>query len=100
MKELTGETGNTIIAETGFSTPAARTAADLWLESLPDMNLQVFIDAQETGSPYPLSRNTMEWQRMETTEIQGAFLSGEPMEDVLERVGLEMERMLNQGLDE
>ncbi|AIC96179.1 ABC transporter substrate-binding protein [Shouchella lehensis] len=100
MKELTGETGNTIIAETGFSTPAARSAADLWLESLPDMNLQVFIDAQETGSPYPLSRNTMEWQRMETTEIQGAFLSGEPIEDVLERVGLEMERMLNQGLEE
>ncbi|WP_078393945.1 ABC transporter substrate-binding protein [Shouchella patagoniensis] len=100
MKELTGEAGNDIIAETGFSTPAARASGDLWLESLPGMNLQVFIDAQETGTAYPLSRNTMEWQRMETTEIQGAFLSQEPIDDVLERVGLEMERILGQGQEE
>ncbi len=100
MKELTSAQGNEIIAETGFSTPAARSAADLWLDSLPGMNLQVFIDAQESGAAYPLSRNTAEWQRMETTEIQGAFLSGEPIEDVLDRVGAEMERILSQGQDE
>ncbi|MBM7837106.1 multiple sugar transport system substrate-binding protein [Alkalihalobacillus xiaoxiensis] len=100
MKELTSAQGNEIIAETGFSTPAARSAADLWLDSLPGMNLQVFIDAQEFGAAYPLSRNTAEWQRMETTEIQGAFLSGEPIEDVLDRVGAEMERILSQGQDE
>ncbi|MFP7285893.1 ABC transporter substrate-binding protein [Shouchella clausii] len=97
IKELTGEAGNETIAKSGFSTPAARSAGDLWLESIPDMDLHVFIAAQETGVAYPVSKNTMEWQRMEQTEIQGAFLSGEPLDDALDRVATEMERILRQG---
>ncbi|WP_245628044.1 ABC transporter substrate-binding protein [Shouchella shacheensis] len=97
MKELTGEAGNEQIAESGFSTPARLDAGDLWLESIPHMNLEVFIDAQETGTPYPLSRNTAEWQRMEQTEIQGAFLGEESIDDTLDQVADEMNRILRQG---
>jgi multiple sugar transport system substrate-binding protein len=97
MKELTSETGNKEIAKSGFSTPAGIAAGDLWLESIPHLNLQVFIDAQKNGTAYPLSRNTMEWQRIEQTEIQGAFLEQSEMNATLERVASEMNRILRQG---
>lgn len=97
IKALTSESGNQQIAESGFSTPALLEAGDLWLESLPNINLRVFLEAQETGVAYPVSNNTAEWQHIEQTEIQGAFLGQKSLDQALDQVADEMNRILEQA---
>ncbi|MFB4161103.1 sugar ABC transporter substrate-binding protein [Geomicrobium sp. JSM 1781026] len=99
LRELTSETGNAEIADSGFSTPAMISQGERWLESTPSVNLEVFLEAQETGAPYPVSNNTAEWQRVEQTEIQGAFLGQKTIEEALETVANEMDQILQEGID-
>ncbi|WP_066189695.1 MULTISPECIES: ABC transporter substrate-binding protein [Gracilibacillus] len=94
IKHLSGEKGNQFIAESGFSIPAQEEMSDLWVDSLPELDLQVFIDAQETSFPYPVSQNTIQWQDVEQAEIQGAFLGYKPLNQALDNVVHEMDLIL------
>jgi multiple sugar transport system substrate-binding protein len=94
IKALSGEEGNKVIAETGFSIPADKDISDIWLKSIPSLNLQVFLDAQEYGVPYPISKNTSEWQDVETKEIQGAFLGQQSIDKALDTVAKKMNEIL------
>ncbi|GAB2567258.1 ABC transporter substrate-binding protein [Gracilibacillus alcaliphilus] len=95
IKHLSGEKGNQFIAETGFSIPAQEDMSDLWVESIPGLDLQVFIDAQEVAYPYPLSQNTIQWQDIEQAEIQGAFLGYKSIDEALDNVAKEMNLILD-----
>lgn len=97
MKELTSKVGNEQIADSGYSIPAMKSTGDRWLKSIPDVNLEVFLKEQENGVPYPVSRNTAEWQRVEETEIQGAFLGQRTIPDALKVVSDEMNQILQEG---
>lgn len=94
IKHLTGEKGNQFIAESGFSIPAQESMSDLWVDSMPELDLQVFIDAQEVSFPYPVSQNTIQWQDIEQAEIQGAFLGYKSMKEALDNVAREMDIIL------
>ncbi|MFJ5760325.1 ABC transporter substrate-binding protein [Neobacillus sp. NPDC093182] len=94
IKALSGEEGNKVIAETGFSIPADKDISDIWLKSIPSLDLQVFLDAQEYGVPYPISKNTSEWQDVEKKEIQGAFLGQQSIDKALDTVAKKMNEIL------
>lgn len=94
IKHLTGEKGNQFIAESGFSIPAQESMSDLWVDSMPELDLQVFIDAQEVSFPYPVSQNTIQWQDIEQAEVQGAFLGYKSMKEALDNVAREMDIIL------
>ncbi|WP_251680466.1 extracellular solute-binding protein [Metabacillus halosaccharovorans] len=96
VKFLSNEDGNRVIAETGFSIPAIKSMSDVWKESLPSLDLQVFIDAQESGAAYPVSKRTAEWQDVETKEIQAAFLGQQTIDEALEKIGSEMNAILEE----
>ena len=100
MKELTSKVGNEQIADSGFSTPAMKSVGERWLSSIPSVNLEVFLKEQETGVPYPVSKNTAEWQRVEETEIQGAFLGQRTIPEALRVVSDEMDQILQEGNSE
>jgi len=100
VKYLANEDGNRVIAETGFSIPAIKSMSDIWKESLPSLDLQVFIDAQETGVAYPVSKRTAEWQDIEMKEIQAAFLGQQTIDEALEKVGTEMNAILKEEQEE
>lgn len=96
IKSLTSEQANTDIAESGYSIPAMTSTGDIWLDSVPSMDLQVFLDAQENGVAYPISERTSEWQDIETKEIQGAFLEGTSIDEALDRVAEGMNKILEE----
>ncbi|MFS0821484.1 ABC transporter substrate-binding protein [Bacillus sp. 1P02SD] len=94
IKALSGEEGNKVIAETGFSIPADKAISDIWLKSIPSLDLKVFLDAQEYGVAYPISKNTSEWQDVEMKEIQGAFLGQKSIDEALKTIGEKMDEIL------
>lgn len=97
IKSLTSEQANTDIAESGYSIPAMQSTGDIWLESVPSMDLQVFLDAQKNGGvAYPISERTSEWQSIETKEIQSAFLEGTSINEALDRVAEGMNKILEE----
>jgi multiple sugar transport system substrate-binding protein len=91
---LTNEEGNRAIAESGYTMPANKELSSLWTESIPSLNLQVFIDAQNYGAVYPISKNTAEWQAIETKEIQSALLENRSIDEALDKVAEEMNKIL------
>ncbi|WP_078378786.1 ABC transporter substrate-binding protein [Sutcliffiella halmapala] len=96
IKSLANEDGNRVIAESGFSIPAMKEISDVWKGSLPSLDLQVFIDAQETGVAYPVSKRTAEWQDVEMAEIQRAFLGQQTIDEALEKIGTAMDKILEE----
>ncbi len=74
IKVLSGQEGEKLLANSGFSIPALKGTEDGWVKSIPSLKLQVFTDSLKFGVAYPVSKNTAEWQDAETKEIQAAFL--------------------------
>lgn len=102
IKSLTSEQANKDIAESGFSIPAMQSTGEIWLGSVPSLDLQVFLDAQEegVGVAYPISERTTEWQDIETKEIQGAFLEDTSIDEALDRVAEGMNKILEEENNE
>lgn len=95
IKSLTNEDGNKAIAESGYTMPADKEMSKIWLDSIPSLDLQVFIDAQDYGAIYPISKNTAEWQSIETKEIQDALLQGKSIDDALDSAAEQMNEILD-----
>lgn len=96
IKALTNDEGNRIIAESGYTMPANKQLAPLWTESIPSLELQIFIDAQQYGAVYPISKETAAWQSIETKEIQSALLEGRSIDEALDKVAAEMNKILQE----
>lgn len=94
IKVLTSEEGNKNLADSGFSIPAYQGTEGGWLQSIPSLNLQVFVDSLDFGVAYPVSEKTAEWQAVETKEIQSAFLGNQSFPDALKKIADEMNRIL------
>jgi len=94
MESLTNEEGNRAIAESGYSIPAYMDMSDEWLASIPSIDLQVFLDAQDYGVIYPVSEKMAEWQAIEKEEIQNALLQGGSIDDALDTVAERMNGIL------
>lgn len=100
IKYLTGEEGSKTLAESGYNMPANEQYIDLWAKSIPSLDLQVFVDAREYGVLYPISNNTAEWQSIETSDIQQAFLEGRSIEEALDSLAEEMNEILEEEQNE
>lgn len=81
-KFLAGETAERILGESGMGIPAYIGLEDTWLDSLPDMNAQVFIDASEYGVHVPNPDVGPEWQGRIGEEMLKGFAGETPVEDV------------------
>lgn len=55
-----------IQAASGTVIPAFNGTQQAWVDSMPDYDLQVYIDALETAVPYPVSKNTSAWTSLES----------------------------------
>ncbi|KKI92488.1 ABC transporter substrate-binding protein [Bacillus sp. SA1-12] len=94
QKVLSGEEAGKWMAESGFSIPAYTGTEDAWLESIPSLDLNVFVDSLEFGVPYPVSKNTAEWQEVENKEIQDALLGKKSVEEATKKIASEMDKIL------
>ena len=74
---LGGERAAIIQAEAGTANPAYAGSQDAFVESVPEFDLQVFIDAaDEYAVEYPVSLNTAAWLN-EESEYFPAIISGD-----------------------
>ena len=74
-KFLGSEQAATLLAESGTVIPAYNGFQDTWVESIPDMNLQVFMDATDYAVPYPTTTKGSEWQT-KMVEVLGEVWNG------------------------
>lgn len=91
---LSGKEGSELLAKSGFSIPAYKGAEEGWLNSIPSLDLQVFVDSLEFAVPYPVSQKTAEWQDAEVKEIQAAFLGKKSFEEALKNAAEKMNSIL------
>jgi multiple sugar transport system substrate-binding protein len=81
-----GDAGAVIPAFTG--TQSAFTA------SMPDANLQVFLDALDYAEPLPVSKNSAVWNAFETDLLPQAFSGEQPVEKVTDELAEKMDAAL------
>jgi multiple sugar transport system substrate-binding protein len=81
-----GDMGAVIPAYTGTQTA--------FTKSMPDADLQVFLDAVKYAEPLPVSKNTAAWNTLETNLLPSAFDGSEPVADVTKQLASQMDTAL------
>jgi multiple sugar transport system substrate-binding protein len=72
VKFLASEDAELILGQTGTVIPAMQGLQEDWVASMPDLDLQVFLDAVDYSFPFPAPPSGPEWRaRLEETLIEG-----------------------------
>lgn len=83
---LGSEEAANIQAETGSVIPAYEGTQEAWVDSMPEFNLDVFLDQADDGVIYPVSENTAVWNDFEEDELAKAWDGTEPVKEVADRL--------------
>jgi multiple sugar transport system substrate-binding protein len=100
IKVLSGQDGEKLLADSGFSIPALKGTEDGWVKSIPSLNLQVFVDSLGFGVAYPVSKSTAQWQDVESKEIQDAFLGKKSFDEATKTIATKMNEILQKEKDQ
>lgn len=82
---LGSEAAADILAQSGTVIPAYNGYQEAWVESLPDMNLQVFMDATDYAIPYPSAAQGMAWNTEIATVLGEVWAGNTPIEGACAR---------------
>lgn len=80
--------------DAGAMIPAFTGTQAAFTQSLPDANLQVFLDAVEYSVPLPVSNNSAVWNALETDLLPQAFSGTSSVEEITTRLAEEMDAAL------
>lgn len=94
MKSLTDKQSGQYVAESGFSIPAYKGSEQEWVKSIPDVNLQAFIEDLKYGVPIPNTENAMEWWSVMGTEVQKMFFGEESIDQATKNVADKMNQVI------
>ena len=75
-----------VFAKTGTVIPAYNGTQDAWLKSVPNLNLQAFIDGVDYSVPLPSVKNTGEIWQYETDILKKAWSEEESVEDAVKEL--------------
>ncbi len=78
---LGSEAAANILAQSGTVIPAYNGYQEAWVESIPDMNLQVLLDATEYSIPYPTAAQGMAWNTEIATVLGEVWAGNTPIDD-------------------
>jgi multiple sugar transport system substrate-binding protein len=79
---LAGQEAQQQQGDAGAVVPAFEGTQSSFTESMPDADLQVFLDAVDYSRPLPVSLNSAEWNALETELLPQAFSGEQPVADV------------------
>jgi multiple sugar transport system substrate-binding protein len=96
LKFLGGETAATILAQSGTVIPAYQGMQQAWVEAIPEMDLQVFIDAIDYAVPYPTAAKGMEWNDKVNAAFTEAWNSNITIDDACKMAAEEANSVLSQ----
>jgi len=95
VQYLGGKEAAVVQAETGTVIPAFKGTQELWVESMPSLNLKVFIDMLSYSVPLAGSINTPKWWDVETKYFTQAWTGKISIEDAAKQVATEMNALLS-----
>lgn len=64
---------NLSYGSSGILLPAYEGTQKVWIDSMPEYNLQAYIDELKDTTPYPISKNTMVWNKIATQALAPAW---------------------------
>ncbi len=85
VKFLGSQEAEQILAETATVIPSMNGLQETWVQSVPDIELQVFLDAVEYSVPMPTAPGGAEWQSKLGEVIIGAWSGDIPRDQVCQR---------------
>lgn len=91
---LAGEEAQRAQGEFGSIMPAYEGTQEAFVDSLPQANLQVFVDAVDYSRPLPVSANTSAWNALESELLPQAFSGERPVAEVTEELAEQMDEAL------
>lgn len=94
VKYLGSKEAAQISAESGIVIPAYTGTQDAWLKAFPNYNLQVFLDAVPTATPFPVGPNEAEWQALEKQMLPAAWTGAKPVDAVAKELAAAMDQVL------
>ncbi|MBG6237097.1 multiple sugar transport system substrate-binding protein [Mycetocola sp. CAN_C7] len=80
--------------DAGAMIPAYTDTQDAFTASMPDANLQVFLDAVDYSQPLPVSNNSAAWNALETELLPQAFAGERPTAEVAAELAEQMDAAL------
>ncbi|MBA8989203.1 multiple sugar transport system substrate-binding protein [Curtobacterium pusillum] len=78
----------------GAVIPAYEGTQDAFTKTMPDADLQVFLDAVDYAKPLPVSKNTAAWNTLETNLLPSAFDGSKPVDEVAKELAQKMDTAL------
>lgn len=91
---LAGEEAQRAQGEFGSIMPAYEGTQESFVASMPNANLQVFVDAVEYSRPLPVSANTSAWNTLESELLPQAFSGERSVAGVTEELAEKMDEAL------
>ncbi|KQS10008.1 ABC transporter substrate-binding protein [Curtobacterium sp. Leaf183] len=91
---LAGKTAQQQQGDMGAVIPAYTGTQDAFTKTMPDADLQVFLDAVKYAKPLPVSKNTAAWNTLETNMLPSAFDGSEPVDQVAQQLATKMDTAL------
>lgn len=83
-----------IHTKTGVAIPAYNGTQEAWVKSIPQLDLQVFIDQLAYSKPYPISKYTAKWASLQDEILKKAWAGQVPVEEAAK----EMAQKMNEAL--
>lgn len=94
LKFLASKEANEIFAEVGAFIPAYNGMQDKWVASIPEFQLQAYVDAIENSKPYPISKHTTKWEDVQNEFFKKAWYGEMTIEDAAKQVAEKMNEIL------
>ncbi|TCK66140.1 sugar ABC transporter substrate-binding protein [Curtobacterium sp. PhB136] len=91
---LAGKTAQQQQGDMGAVIPAYTGTQDAFTKTMPDADLQVFLDAVDYAQPLPVSKNTAAWNTLETNLLPSAFDGSTPVDQVATELAQKMDTAL------
>jgi len=93
---LAGQEAQQQQGDMGAIIPAYTGTQQGFLDSAPDKDLQVFLDAVDYAQPLPVSKNSAAWNALETSDLPAAFSGDRPVAEVSADLAEQMTALLQQ----
>lgn len=85
-----------IQASSGAVIPAYAGTQQAWMDANPQYNLQVFIDALSNAVPYPVSKNTSAWTKLEGDVLTQVWAGNVEASEGLKELATKMQAALDE----
>lgn len=95
VKHMASKESQEVEAKNGTAIPAYTGTQQPWVDSYPEWDCKIFVDAAETYAvPYPVSKNTDVWANAEADYVNPAFSGEKPVEEAAKELADFMNKAL------